>query len=96
MAREEMLLRAVEMDKAAEMQMSELMVQAAFAPLFDPRKASSMLGQMANSARKIVELSALNSKALEAARAKGSVDSITKLYTALVKQGIIVENIDDV
>lgn len=91
-AREEMLLRAVEMETSANMQMQELLVQAAFVPLFDPKKAPTMIHQMSDSARRIMELAALNVHVKAVSKAQGSVESMTKLYTALVKQGIIVED----
>lgn len=93
-AREEMLLLALSLELAANSQLHNLMVQAAFAPLIDPRKANVVARNMSEYAEKISKLAGLDI-AKKPSHPWGSVKSMSALYHALVKQGIIIENSDN-
>lgn len=92
MLREEMLLQALAIESAAHMQRDEVLIQSAFASLFRAGKAGEMLQQLTFSTRRAHAMMGLNLNPMEAPKARGSVESMVKLYQALVKQGIIIEN----
>lgn len=93
-AREEILLQAVSAETMASTQLAEINLQASFAPLFSAARAPEMFRKLSEAIRRITAMSNLDfaTASQVAAKAAGSVDSMAKLYDALVKKGIIVEN----
>ena len=93
-AREDLLLQAVSAETTATAQLAEINLQAAFASLFNPKSAPSMLDKLSSAVNRLTAMSTLDFVAARqvARKAAGSVESMAKLYDALVKGGIIVEN----
>lgn len=93
-AREDMLLQAVAAETSAAAQLAEINMQAAFASLFSPKSAPQMLDKLSTAVNRLTAMSTLDfvTARQAAKKAAGSVESMAKLYDALVKKGIIVEN----
>jgi len=86
--REDFLLHCLAMELASDAQKNSIMLQAAFIPLFTPAKASAEVTRMFNVLTHASMLKGLQANA-DTGTPKGSVDSMIKLYHALVKSGLI-------
>jgi hypothetical protein len=91
-ARENMVLAAIDYEMTADTMRDQSMLQASFSSFISPTKATESLRQMMGTLRRLSELSMLNTKWQAIPEAEAS---LFKLFEALEKAGIIKDNIDD-
>ncbi len=87
--RENLILEKVEIDQKVDLELTRLQLDAAFIPMTDARGAKEILGGIGRTFDKLSQLAEFDLMRAAIPQAKGSVDSLVKIYYALSKAGLV-------
>jgi hypothetical protein len=88
-AREIMVLDALELERAVELRLEKMHLDCAFSTFYDPKKIKEVMREMGNNFEKLSKLALFDLTTKVMPQAKGSIEDITKIFYALGSAGLV-------